>query len=604
VRIALQNAFPDSPNTAEAEWIRRCHTACERLGFTAVEVVTSDDILAVAPDCVLATHHFTAKITPVPTIGLMWNAPAYFAGDAAAHKAILSYDGHICGSQRIAQWVDDFFAGCGKEAVIHDRLLLPSSPELETPPRLPDQLRIMYAGIHWDGSRHGAIFRDLAARVPMDIYGPPEAWRGQGASYRGSLPFDGTSVISAIGRAGVALCLHKGEHRAWNCPSMRLFEAASAGALIITDDFEFPREWFRNAVLYVNPDLPGAEVVQQVVDHLEWAGANLEGAQALADRSNQLFRRRLSLEHMLASLPDFVGRVRERRGMVPVRSHAGAAPPTVEYVVRVGLRPAEMLVRALESLAAQTWPSISVILVEFHPVEGLEQVIEHFADRFAEIRHVIVHNDGNRATTLWAGVGSVRADYFGVLDDDDTLHPNHVASVMACLAVDRDCGFAYSGLVRVHDDEGHFFESRRDSTSRAPVVSRERRQLFALDQEDFVELQPTRNVIGIHAWIAKRALLDARLLTNPRLDLAEDVFLMASLVSRTKPAFTGSATAEWRLRATQRDNWTLSHPAEEADIMYRRWYTRAQTLGFLHRNRPPRPGGGQEFHDAVSRDVS
>ena len=78
MRIALQNAFPNAAHTAEAEWIRRCIQACERLGFSAVSVVTSDDILAARPDCVLATHHFTPKLTSVPTIGLMWNAPSYF----------------------------------------------------------------------------------------------------------------------------------------------------------------------------------------------------------------------------------------------------------------------------------------------------------------------------------------------------------------------------------------------------------------------------------------------------------------------------------------------------------------------------------------------
>ena len=52
---------------------------------------------------------------------------------------------------------------------------------------------------------------------------------------------------------------------------MRLFEAAAAGALIITDDFEFPREWFRDSVLYVDAELPAPMVVEQIVSHVEWA---------------------------------------------------------------------------------------------------------------------------------------------------------------------------------------------------------------------------------------------------------------------------------------------------------------------------------------------
>ena len=52
---------------------------------------------------------------------------------------------------------------------------------------------------------------------------------------------------------------------------MRLFEAAAAGALIISDDFEFPREWFRDSVLYVDAELPAPMVVEQIVSHVEWA---------------------------------------------------------------------------------------------------------------------------------------------------------------------------------------------------------------------------------------------------------------------------------------------------------------------------------------------
>jgi phosphoglycerol transferase len=604
MRIALQNAFPNAAHTAEAEWIRRCIQACERLGFSAVSVVTSDDILAARPDCVLATHHFTPKLTSVPTIGLMWNAPSYFGGDAAAHDAILSYDGHLCGSEMIAQWVDDFLTGRGKESEIHDGLMLPSSPDSGPAGPLPKELRVMYAGIHWDGSRHGAVFRDLDGKVPMDIYGPPDAWRKHAGSYRGTLPFDGVSVIDALRRSGVALCLHKGEHRAWNCPSMRLFEAAAAGALIITDDFEFPRHWFRNAVLYVNPDLPPPAVAQQVVAHLRWAVNNPQAAQNLASRANALFRSRLTLERMLETLPDYVDRVRERRSMVPAASFNGGAPPTVEYVIRVGLRSAEMIERALSTLAEQTWPSIAVTLLQYHPVEGLDALIETFGPRFAWINHVIVANDGNRASALWAGVSHVTAEYFGILDDDDTFHPNHVASLMRCLERHPRSGFAYAGLMREHDDEGHFFEKRRDPTSRAPRAVRERRELFTLHEEEFRELTPNHNVIGIHAWVARRDLLDGDALRNPRLELSEDVFLMASIASRTEASFTGMATAIWHWRETQRDNWTLSHPVEQADAFLHRWHLRARSLRFAQRNRPVAPGPTRDFALAVQGDES
>jgi phosphoglycerol transferase len=97
--------------------------------------------------------------------------------------------------------------------------MLPSTPDVGPAGHLPPQLAIMYAGVHWDGSRHGEIFRGLDGRAPLRLYGPPQAWADRGASYRGTLPFDGVSVIGAIRDAGIALCLHKAAHREANCPA-------------------------------------------------------------------------------------------------------------------------------------------------------------------------------------------------------------------------------------------------------------------------------------------------------------------------------------------------------------------------------------------------
>ena len=394
MRIAVQNPFPNIPQCAETEWIRRFFTACNRLGFEPVEVITSDDILRCKPDCVLVIHEVSPKLTQFPTFGVHWSPPAFFAEDPARLKSILSLDGHLCGSQKIAQWIGDFVASRGKRVVMHDGLILPSTPDAGPAGPLPPELAIMYLGVHWDGSRHGAIFRDLDERTPLKLYGPPETWADRGASYCGTLPFDGVSVINAIRDAGIALCLHKAGHREANCPSLRLFEAAAAGALIISDDFEFPHEWFRDSVLYVDAELPDRMVVDQIASHFEWANRNPAAANRLARRSNDLFRRRLSLEQMLRTLPDFVDRVRDCCHMVVVKNSTEKPRPTVEYVIRIGSRPATTLARALASLATQTYQAISVILVQFHPIDGLDAVGHSYRAQFIAIRHIVVANNG------------------------------------------------------------------------------------------------------------------------------------------------------------------------------------------------------------------
>ena len=602
MRVAIQNTFPNSPSTAEAEWIWRCVTACERLGFEPVEVVTSDDIMRLAPDCVLATHHFSPKLTPFPTLGLMWNPPVFIEENRAALASILSYDGYLCGSLPIARWLGDYLAGRGRLAEVHDTLMLPSTPDCGPAGPLPPDLAVMYAGVHWDGSRHEEVFRHLDGRLPMHLYGPSEAWCGRGAAYRGSLPFDGVSVIEAVRRAGIALCLHNAAHRAMECPTMRLFEAAAAGALIITDEFDFPRQWFRDSVLYVDAQLPAALVAEQILAHVAWANRNRDKAQMLARRANALFRRSLTLEGMLSGLPDFVQRVRERCAMTPVADAPQRRLPTVEYIIRVGSRPAAMVARALDCLVAQTYPSIAVTIVQFHPVPGLDALLTAYEAKFAALKHVIVANNGNRATALWAGLNRAEADFIGVLDDDDTLFPNHVATIMRGFDRDPTAGLVYSGLVRIQDEPGHYVLAPQFARPGGTVIT-ETRELFCLEEEDFRDFTPMHNVVGLHSWIGRRALLDDEALRDPGLEYAEDVFLMARFANRAPIRFTAMATAAWHWRSTSRDNWSLSRPSDQVGAYVDRWTMRARNLRLPTHNRVPRRQPGGALHAALAEDA-
>jgi hypothetical protein len=603
MRIAVQNSLPNHPQSAEAEWIRRFYTACSRLGFKPVEVITSDDIIRCQPDCVLMTHEFSPKLTPFPTLGLNWSPPVFFAEDPVRRRSILSLDGHLCGSRQIAQWIDDFATGHGKRAVLHDGLMLPSTPDAGPAGPLPSELAIMYAGVHWDGSRHGEIFRGLDGRVPLRLYGPPEIWGNRGASYRGTLPFDGVSVIGAIRDAGIALCLHKAAHRGANCPTMRLFEAAAAGALIITDDFEFPRRWFRGSVLYVDAELPAPMVVEQIVSHVEWANRNREAANRLANRSNDLFRRCLTLEYMLRPLPDFLDRVRDRRRMVVVDGSKEKPQPTVEYIVRIGSRPAKTLARALDSLAAQTYQAIAVILVQFHPIAGLDAVLDHYRSLFRGIRHIVVANNDNRSTAWWAGLNAVTADFFGMLDDDDTLFPNHVASLMDCLERNAGYGFVYSGLIKIEDEPGHYATAPQFNGPAGKVIE-ERREIFCIEEEEFTNLLPTHNVIGHNAWICRTSLLDREVLSDPKIEWSEDVYFMALMAGRTRFGFTATATAAWHWRSTTKDNWTLSHPITTFPVTLARWQERLQSVRLPSHNKVSPPDSQYDVNQAVNQDLS
>ena len=289
--------------------------------------------------------------------------------------------------------------------------------------------------------------------------------------------------------------------------------------------------------------------------------------------------------------------------MVIVDSPKEKPQPTVEYIIRIGSRPATTLARALASLAAQTYQAISVILVQFCPIDGLEAVVDCYRARFRGIRHIVVANNGNRSTCWWAGLNAVTADFFGMLDDDDTIYPNHVASLMDRLGRDPGCGFVYSGLIRVEDEPGHYIMAPQFNGPAGKVIE-ERRQLFCLEEEEFKDLLPTRNVIGNNTWICRSSLLDKADLSDPKIEWAEDVYFTALMAGRTRFGFAAMATAAWHWRSTTKDNWSLSHSDNTFQVSLARWQERLQHVRLPSHNKVPLPGSQYDVNRAVDGDLS
>jgi len=561
MKIAIQNSLPNLPECAEAEWIQRCRIACQNLGFTTREVITSDDIIKFKPDCVLVTHEFSAKLTEFPTLGLLWSPPPNYSEDPLRRRAILSLDGYLCGSTKIAQWVDDLCRKNRKKCLIHDYVMLPSSHDRGECKGLPSNLAIFYAGIGWDGSRHGRLFKALSKiNVPLKFYGNPSAWEGYESHYFGQLEFDGNAAIDAIKDAGISLCLHAAAHREYSCPSMRLFEAAAAGALIITDNTEFARCIFRNSVLYVDLDLPTSLIVKKVYEHYKWAIGNRDAAERLAKKSNEIFRSCLSLEKMLSTLPQFVEQVKTECSMLSSSSSfLSDSPPIVEYYIRIGIRDKSYVGRALDSLAKQNYKNIAVLLLQLYHIEGLDELLLKFQKRFKRINVVIVPSDGNRSASWRLANQMLVGDYVGCLDDIDTLHPNHVSSVMQVFKNDASNGLVYSGLIRLQEEDGYYFDTPNFRGPNEKTI-KERREIHAQGEQCSSAISLLEdNHIGRNAWICKRIWFDENLLLNPKFEYSEDVSIPTLLAGKCKFGFTGMPTAVWHWRSASKDNWSLSY---------------------------------------------
>jgi phosphoglycerol transferase len=584
--IALINSWPNLVDSAEVAFIRRFREAAEKLGHRAFAVVTSDDIAACHPDFVIALNEISPKLTGFPTFGAMWTPPLLYHREPRRLRSILSYDGYLVGSTPIRSYLKDVEFSLGMEKPKSDFLFLPTASFEDPPQRQRARWELGYEVPGGDDCPE----RDLVAALEaagLLVRSPS----GQGTEGEGS------------GEHGVALCLHTDEQRDADVPSTRLFEAAAAGAVIVTDELAFARRVLADAALYIDPRAGRAEAVEQVRRHLAWLNEDPTRGERLAAGAREALRGEFDIEIMVARCCAFAQSVvqdaRQARSRAIRTMQASKPAPArpreravVDVIVRAGERPPEILGRALRSIARQDGGFYRAIVVDYKGNDALKAFAEGFRARTMTVTYVRSADTGLRSTALWTGLARVEAPFFAILDDDDSVAPDHFPSLVELASRHPEAGFFYGGTIRV-EDEG---AAPPPANFAGPLGLdfRERRQLWFLEPHDLSRLIAFDNYITSNAFIARRELLDEPVLEDPRLEVGEDVYLYLLLAARTGFRSTFRATACWHWRSIARDNSMVAVAGERwqravARISHRLGHIRLPAGTPLFRLRDDRP---------------
>jgi hypothetical protein len=555
MKIALLNAFPNLLHSAEREFIARAVAVLHAMGHDAISVVTSDEINDFDPDLVILSHEFAAKTTDHYTVGLLWSPTQFYRGDEERVKAIRSWDLVVPINDATRRFARSIHFPLRHRSAVSELDFFPSAPVCELAPPDPARLSLVYVGAHWDGRRHKAMLEELARLTDLHVYGPAKAWEFLPGHYRGMVPFDGRSMFSTLNRHGIVLALHKREHVEEQTPTMRVFEACAARCAVITEPLEPLVDLFGDSLHYVDStQSPGrlARSVAEAVQRLRGDPAHFE---QLTARAHERFLAKGSLDRLMAALLEEVAARQALSSRPLLKASSAVQPMEVSVIIRCGSRPLAILQRAVASLAAQSHPRIGVILVRFAEIEGFDTWLDatRASGRFSFVREVQAPGGGLRSAAWWAGLRAVDSDAFCVLDDDDELFRDHLASLVEVLERDPDCDFAYSGVVKQEED-GVFLNSHLRFGGEGGVTIEERRALHFLDDFNLDRLLRFDNYIQSNAWVARRRVLDDEVLDDPELEVAEDMYFYLLLASRYRFCFSGRATALWNWRSNAGDN--------------------------------------------------
>ncbi len=554
MRIAIYNEF-FGDDAAETELSKRICLAAKNLGWKAIEVGSSIEIKQFKPDFVLVLHFRTPKNTGFPTYGCMWNPPDFFEQYETAIKNekvkenILSYDGYLSSSRQIDTWLKDILYATNKKFFISP--FYTSCHQTSYQPPCLDNPHLVYFGTNWDGSRFKEFFSFLDTKEYMEIYGPQNSWKYLNRSYKGSLAFDGVSVLNTLNKAGLGLCLHKEEHSKTSVPSMRIFEIVASGAVAICEEHSFIKESFGDSVFYIDPKLDSSQKVTQISRYVRWIQNNQQEALEMSAEAHKIFTEKYSFENLLLAIVPHHQKLIREKGFVPEIEPRQTRQKRVEIIVRVGDRDAKIVKRCLDSIASQVYNNIGVIIVNYKKLEYLDSLLQEYEDKFS-VKLIKTEFSGFRSSQLIAGINAVDSEYFGILDDDDLIHPNHIYSLVSLLEKFDDIGVAYSGSIRVWElDKSDTKQINRQS------LIREEAELAYFEPFNINKMLNFDNFIVSNSFLARSSLINEDLNNDPELKVLEDMFLLLTLCAKSKFIFSYEATCEFYWRYSKKDNSTF-----------------------------------------------
>lgn len=322
-KIGVICTWPWGVVNAESEVICRLKVAAANLGIQLVCMTkegylvddkfnkTKERVDEKTLEFIISMHYEDVKLLDAFHYHTVWNPP----------NIMLQYDVHPMLARNIAT-NDDFliYDDGGMSNYIQSLLgekqldldmassLTASFPEtMMLPPFIPEDPALFYCGSNWEKflkkeQRHKGLFLLLDQQPYTRLYGPQHAWDGY-KSFKGTIPFDGKTLIETIQKCGVVLALTSNYHYRAGAATNRIYEACAGGAVTITDTNRFIKKHWGDSVLYIDYDPAHPQrMFEQIDTHMKWIVSHPKEALAMAQRAQKICKEKFSLGKQLSNI--------------------------------------------------------------------------------------------------------------------------------------------------------------------------------------------------------------------------------------------------------------------------------------------------------------
>lgn len=516
MRIAYLNVWGADSSEHHTGFILKI--VAERLGVEIIPCRNSADVDAANPDYTILLSRTQAKLTRHPTYMVLNEPSTVYFREPGLLNYMLSFDGYFALADSLTLFLKHALYGIRRKedpgVYYNSAHRMDEVADVATLLRA-GHARLTYFGTNWDG-RRAHFFHQFGHWGEAEIYGPQRTWAHQQLpSYKGEVPFDGVSAQRVYVRTGVGLNILADHHLHEDVISNRVFEISSVGAACVSCDMPWLRRHFGDSLYYFEQEATDARVLEQLKDIMAHMRAHPLEAQEKARAARQIFEKQFSLDVLVQNTIDY----HKRKSVKRPRT----ADPLISVVMLTDGAKAGDFKRTLQSIPAQECGRYQLILVKTKAFDE-KPFLESVRAPHIDVTCVDGLGQGGSAP-LWAGLKEVKGDFFAVLAEGTEWFPQHISRLLARANFDGDeADFVHSAHVQQHG-----------GPVKSPVPNGETRSVSFFNDVQGMDYMRAAENIPFGGFLARRTLLDVRLLEDPQLEKGAEKYLLMALMARAKP---------------------------------------------------------------------
>lgn len=339
---------------------------------------------------------------------------------------------------------------------------------------------LFYCGINWEKligikPRHAKLFSLLEKCEWVNIYGPEKCWKGCNR-FKGTIPFDGISVIKEINKSGVCLSISSDVHYRAGSVTNRIYEGVAAGAVIISDTNRFVKKIFGDSVLYFDYDKTHPELMfNQIKEHMQWIKDNPQKAIKLATLSQKIFKENLGQEKQLLNLiANHQSRVKQVESCLFAKNEAEVIAILFidDYVYSDSV--SSTLLKVIANVSRQIHCRITLTVFVNSNFKNNIELLKLNNNKITIVYVNFYDSFGNKILTrgqvLSQYLSKEKFDYFILLSGNEYLFKDHITTLQRILEENNDSDIAYCGMNYV-DSNGKFGYTRFEVLNQAKLFN-------------------------------------------------------------------------------------------------------------------------------------